>query len=67
MAGAEKTEHEKLLLFSQEKERLRAKETIDLAHILLIQAAITLNVFYKLEADSVLEGLGKELDRLNGK
>ena len=40
MAGAEKTEHEKLLLFSQEKERLRAKETIDLAHILLIQAAI---------------------------
>jgi hypothetical protein len=67
MAGAEKTEHERLLLFSQEKERLRAKETIDLAHILVIQAAITLNVFYNLEADSVLEGLGKELDRLNGK
>jgi hypothetical protein len=34
---------------------------------LLIQAAITLNVLYKLEADSILEGLGKELDRLSGK
>jgi hypothetical protein len=58
-----------VLHFSQENERLRTdgKEPIDLAHILVIQAAITLNLFYKLESDSVLEGLGKELERVNGK
>jgi hypothetical protein len=64
-AVGEKNSDEKVHFFSPKNERAIANETIDLAHILLIQMAITVNSYYKLVRDSVLETLGKNLARAN--
>ena len=50
--------------FKPENEREMAMDTLSNAYALLIIMGIAVNSFFKLEADGVLEGLGKNLERI---
>jgi hypothetical protein len=52
----------KINFFECDQEREMAKGVLSNAHLLLIIAAITINDFFRLEADAVLGQLGKDFD-----
>ena len=58
------SESGKLHFFKPENEREMARDTLSNAHLLLIIMGIAVNKFFTLEADGVLEGLGKNFERV---
>ena len=53
----------KVGFFGRSNERELAKDTLATAHLLLIIMGIALNGFFALDANAVLEGLGKDFER----
>lgn len=60
MRAADVSEDGKINFFGRDKEREMARDTLSNAHLLLISMGIMLNTFFVLEADVVLERLGKD-------
>lgn len=58
------SESGKVHFFKPENEREMAMDTLSNAHLLLIIMGIAVNNFFKLEAYGVLEGLGKDFERV---